>query len=65
MVTKILERHLEPSLLHECLQNISFRRKLSIRLIVALPLMTCGVLSGNSWRRSVSAWQCPAAQVRH
>ena len=47
MVTEILERHLETSVLHGCLQNVSLGRKLSVRLIIAVALIPCALLSGN------------------
>lgn len=63
MVTEILERHLETSVLHGCLQNVSLGRKLSVRLIIAVALTPCALLSGNLWRKSASAWQCPDSYV--
>lgn len=63
MVTKILERRLETSLLHGCLQNISLGRKLSITLIIAVVFIPSVLLSGNSWRKNASVLQCPDSDV--
>lgn len=59
MVTKILERHLETSVLHGCLQNISLGRRLAVRLNVAVALTPCALMSGNLGKKSASALQCP------
>lgn len=62
-VTTILERHLETSVLPTCLQNTALGTKLSIRLIIAVALIPCALLSGNWWRKSASALQCPDSYV--